>query len=90
MTDRFAALRSLPRPRDAVTVWLEVDPEGIHFLDAIFSSSDGTANVRREYRDEGHKSLFKLYVAPGCVPEAERLLRVAGRFITIGEVRAER
>ncbi|MBC7220840.1 hypothetical protein H5T55_05160 [Candidatus Bipolaricaulota bacterium] len=89
MGDRFAHLAHLPRPRDAVTMWVEMGPEAVHFLDAVFSAFDGIGNVRREYREQGATKLFKLYVAPGCVAEAERLLRSAARFVPIGEVWVE-
>lgn len=89
MGDRFASLALLPRPRDAVTMWVEMEAEAVHFLDAVFSAFDGIANVRREYREQGAKKLFKIYVAPGCILEAERLVRSAGRFVPIGEVEVE-
>lgn len=89
MADRFAALRALPRPGDAVTVWVETEPDAVHFLDAAFSAGPGLGNVRREYRDDGAKKLFKIYVAPGCVDDALQSLRRAARFVPIGEVRVE-
>lgn len=90
MTERFAALRGLPRPQEAITAWVETDPDAIHFLDAVFSAGPGLGNVRREYRDEGSRRLFKLFVAPGAEEEAWRTLRAAARFVRIGEVRVER
>jgi len=90
MGDRFASLALLPRPRDAVTMWVETGAEAVHFLDAVFSAFDGIGNVRRQYREEGAKKLFRIYVAPGCTAEAERLVRSAARFVPIGEVRVER
>ncbi|MFH1609533.1 MAG: hypothetical protein ABID40_02765 [Candidatus Bipolaricaulota bacterium] len=90
MADRFSALRTLPRPGDAVTVWVETDAEAVHFLDAAFSGLDGVANVRREYREDGARKLFKVYVAPGCLDDALRALRSAARFVAIGEVQVER
>ncbi|HAZ27955.1 TPA: hypothetical protein DCY67_05005 [Candidatus Acetothermia bacterium] len=89
MADRFAALRALPRPGDAVTVWVETDAEAVHFLDAAFSGLNGIANVRREYRDDGARKLFRVYVAPGCLDDVRRALRTAARFVTIGEVQVE-
>lgn len=90
MAERFAALRALPRPQDAVTVWVETDATAIHFLDAVFSAGPGLANVRREYRDEGPRRLFKVFVAPGGEADALRALRSAARFVRIGEVRIGR
>lgn len=89
MADRFAALRTIPRPGDAVAVWVETDAEAVHFLDAAFSGLNGVANVRREYREDGARKLFKVYVAPGCVDDALRALRHAARFVTIGEVQVD-
>lgn len=90
MADPFAALRTLPRPGDAVTVWVETDAEAVHFLDAAFSGLDGIANVRREYRDEGARKMFRIYVAPGQLDDALRALRFAARFVAIGEIQVER
>ncbi len=90
MGDRWAALRALPKPGDALTAWVDTDPEAIHFLDAVFATGPGLANVRREYRDEGGVRLFKLYLAPGAVDEALAVLRRASGYVRIGEVRVER
>lgn len=89
MADRFAPLRGLAPPADARAAWVDTDPEAIHFLDAIFATGEGLANVRREYREEGGRRLFKLYIAPGGEGEALRTLRRAGRYVRIGEVRLE-
>ncbi len=89
MADRFAPLRALTPPADAREAWVDTDPEAIHFLDAIFATGEGLANVRREYREEGGRRLFKLYIAPGGEEEALRTLRRAGRYVRIGEVRLE-
>lgn len=89
MADPFAALRSVPRPGDAITAWVETEPAAIHFLDAVFSSGSGEANVRREYRDVGGRRLFKVFVAPGCEAEVRRTLSRVARYVRIGEVRVE-
>lgn len=89
MGDRFAAVRSLPRPTDAITAWVEMEPEAVHFLDAVFSSGAGLANVRREYRDEPPRRMFKVFIAPGCVAEVRRTLVQAARYVRIGEVRVD-
>lgn len=90
MGDRWAALRALPKPGEALTAWVDTDPTAIHFLDAAFAAEPGLANVRREYRDEGGKRLFKLYLAPGAADEALAVLRRASQHVRIGEVRIER
>ncbi|QAA76295.1 MAG: hypothetical protein BIP78_0529 [Candidatus Bipolaricaulis sibiricus] len=89
MASRFAPLDRLPRPRDAITAWVETDPEAVHFLDAVFSAGPGLANVRREYRDEGTRQWFKVFIAPQSVDEALRTLRSAARYVRIGEVQIE-
>jgi len=94
MGNPFAALQALPRPADAVTMWVETDPDAIHFLDAVFAAGPGVGNVRREYRDEGPRRMFKLFVAPGqrtrrCAPSALRRGSSAwGRSGSSGEVGA--
>jgi len=89
MGDRFAVLRSLAWPNDAITAWVEMEPEAVHFLDAVFSSSSGLANVRREYRDEAPRRLFKLFIAPGCVDEVGRTLSRASQYVRIGEMKVD-
>ncbi len=89
MRDRFAPLRRLPRPPDAVTLWVEAEAEAVHFLDAAFGGLDELANVRREYREDGDRKLFRVYVAPGRLDEALRAVRTAARFVRIGEVQVE-
>ncbi len=90
MTPRFPSLRTLPRPEEAHVVWVELDEEGVHFLDAVFGAWDDLANVRREYKPEGGRKLFKIFVAPGCLDEALGVLRRAGKFVRVGEIRVER
>jgi len=53
----------------------------------MLMATDGLANVRREYREEGGRKLYKLYVAPGAVEEVLRLLERARRFAPVGETR---
>ncbi len=89
MGDRFAPLRSLPRPLDAITAWVELDPEAIHFLDAVFSAGEGLANVRREYRDDGARRWFKLFIAPGCVEEVRGTLARVAHYVPVGEMQVE-
>ncbi|MCD5408787.1 DUF4911 domain-containing protein [Candidatus Bipolaricaulota bacterium] len=66
---------------------METTDKALHFLDGILMATDGLANVRREYREEGGRKLFKVYVAPGAVEEVLRLLERARRFAPVGEVR---
>lgn len=89
MVDRFAGLASPDRPAAALTAWVEMEPEAVHFVDAVFSSGSGLANVRREYREEGARRWFKLFVAPGCVDEVRRMLVRTSRYVRIGEMRVE-
>lgn len=89
MSDRFVGVRSLARPADAITAWVEMEPEAVHFLDTVFSSGSGLANVRREYCDEGARRWFKVFIAPGCVEEVRRTLVRTARYVHIGEIRVE-
>ncbi|MGC9530362.1 MAG: hypothetical protein ACP5G2_07155 [Candidatus Bipolaricaulaceae bacterium] len=83
---RWGALRELPRPADAEVVWVETSDQALHFLDAVVLAADGLANVRREYRLEAGRKLFKVYVSPGGRPELTALLRRAGNYIPVGEI----
>lgn len=74
-------------PQDAEVIWVETTDKALHFLDGILMATDGLANVRREYREEEGRKLFKVYVAPGAVEEVLRLLERARRFAPVGEVR---
>ncbi|MEN3010467.1 MAG: hypothetical protein ABDI20_05750 [Candidatus Bipolaricaulaceae bacterium] len=89
MPERFAFLRSLPPPKEAHVLWVELDEEGLHFVDGIFGLHDGVANVRREYREVGGRKLFKIFVAPGCLSEALEVLERAKKFVRIGEIQVE-
>jgi len=68
-------------------LWVETTDQGLHFLDAVLMATDGLANVRREYREEGGRKLYKVFVCPQAVGEVVRLLRRAGEFVPVGEVR---
>lgn len=83
----FSRLRTLTPPRDAEVVWVETTDKALHFLDGMLMATDGLANVRREYRGEEGRKLFKLYVAPGAMEEVLRLLERARRFAPVGEIR---
>lgn len=86
----FDVLRRLKPPTDAEALWVEVSEKGLHFLDAVLMVTDGLANVRREYREVGGRKLFKVYIAPGQIPEVTRLITRARRFVPIGELQPER
>ncbi|RLE31552.1 hypothetical protein DRJ54_00055 [Candidatus Acetothermia bacterium] len=79
-------LRRLVPPGEAEVLWVEIADKDLHFLDGVLMVTDGLANVRREFREEGGRKLFKLYIAPGQLEEVRRLIVRAGRFVHIGEV----
>lgn len=81
--------KTSPPPREARVLWVETTDAGLHFLDAVLMATDGLANVRREYREEVGRKLYKVFVAPQAEEEVMRLLRRAGEFVPIGEVRLE-
>ena len=83
----FSRLRQLRPPQVAEVLWVETTDKALHFLDGMLMATDGLANVRREYREEGGRKLYKLYVAPGAVEEVLRLLERARRFAPVGETR---
>jgi len=85
----FSRLLQLRPPQDAEVLWVETTDKALHFLDGMLMATDGLANVRREYREEGGRKLYKLYVAPGEVEEVLRLLERARRFAPVGEVHVE-
>ncbi len=90
MNPQWESLRTLQPPPEAHVLWVEVNEEGVHFLDAAFGAWDDLVNVRREYKSEGGRTLFKIFVAPGCLDEALGVLDRARKFIPIGEIRVER
>ena len=54
---------------DALVYWLGTSEEEIHFIDAIISSYDGMAAVRRDFRIVDGCALYKVFVSPGMEDE---------------------
>ncbi|MBC7099185.1 hypothetical protein H5T52_08730 [Candidatus Bipolaricaulota bacterium] len=85
MRGRFRGLGA--PPADAAVIWVEATDKALHFIDGVLMATDGLANVRREYRVEGGRKLYKLYASPQGVEEVLALLSRAARYVPIGEVR---
>lgn len=88
MNDRFSGL-SLSPPPDATVIWVETTDEALHFVDGVLMATDGLANVRRKYRVEKGRKLYKLYVSPQGVEDVLTLLSRAARYVPIGEIHVE-
>ena len=53
----------------AVPYWIATNEEEIHFVDAILSAYDGLATVRREFKLQDGRAMYKVYVAEGMEDE---------------------
>ncbi len=89
MPERFPPLRKFAPPKKMAALWVEMDEEALHMVDGAFGMSDGVANVRREYREQGGRKFFKIYVAPGCLNEALEVLQRLREFVPLGEIIVE-
>lgn len=76
-------------PPDATVIWVETQDEALHFIDGVLMATDGLANVRRKYRVEKGRKLYKLYVSPQGVEDVLALLSRAAKYVPIGEIRVE-
>jgi|GEM_PF-950617 len=84
-------LDSLPGPpSDTWDIYVELEEEDLHFLDAIIQGYDGLANVRREYRAPDGYREFRIMVSPEFLQETIRLLRELRRYIFIGKIKVRR
>ncbi len=78
-----------PPPADSLEVYVELEEEDLHFLDAVIEGYDGIANVRREYREvEGNKE-FRILTSPGCLGPTIAVIRDLRRFIYVGRITVE-
>ncbi len=78
-----------PPPADSVEVYVELEEEDLHFLDAIIEGYDGVANVRREYRVvEGDKQ-FRILTSPSYLDRVIEIIRDLRRFIFVGRIIVE-
>ena len=87
MTNRFASLWALTPPPDAAVLWVETTDQALHFIDGLFMTTDGLANVRREYREDNGRKFYKLYVSPQGKDDVISLLKHAAKFAPVGELR---
>lgn len=86
---RLEVLRSLPPAEDPYLLWVEAEEASVYFIEAVLLWIDNIANVRREYRVEGGRTWFKMYVTKGGLEEVLDILRELKRFVYIGSVRVE-
>lgn len=78
-----------PPPKDSIEIYVELEEEDLHFLDAVIEGYDGIANARREYREvEGHKE-FRILTSPGYKGKTLEVIRDLRRFIFIGRITVE-
>jgi hypothetical protein len=61
-------------PSGTVVYWLATTEEEIHFIDAIVSAYDGLAGVRRDFKIEEGRSMYKVYVSAGMEEEFLELM----------------
>lgn len=79
-----------PIPRDTLELYVEMRERDIYFLETVFKGYDGIAHVRRDWYMKGGRRFVKIFVPPGLMDEALRVLEHAKRYIPIGEIRTER
>ncbi len=75
-----------PPPADTVEVYVELEEEDLHFLDAILEGYDGIANVRREYRVVDGDKQFRILTSPSCLDRTLEVIRDLRRFIFVGRI----
>jgi hypothetical protein len=63
--------------REAVVYWIATTEDEIHFIDAIVSAYDGLASVRRDFKLEEGRTMYKVYVSAGMEDE---FLELMGRL----------
>jgi hypothetical protein len=57
-----------------VVYWIGTSEEEIHFIDSIVSAYDGLASVRRDFKLEDGRALYKIYVSAGMEEEFAELM----------------
>jgi hypothetical protein len=77
-------------PSDSIEVYVELEEEDLHFLDAVLEGYDGIANVRREYRVVDGNKEFRIYTSPGCLDRTLSVIRDLRRFIFVGKITVEK
>lgn len=76
-------------PEDSIEVYVELEEEDLHFLDAIIEGYDGIANTRREYRVVEGRKEFRILTSPGYVDRTVSIIRDLRRFIFVGRISVE-
>lgn len=78
-----------PPPEDSVEIYVELEEEDLHLLDAVIEGYDGIANARREYREVGGHKEFRILTSPGYLEKSLEVIRDLRRFIFIGRITVE-
>ena len=76
-------------PEDSIEVYVELEEEDLHFLDAVIEGYDGIANARREYRVVKGRKEFRILTSPGYVDQTVSVIRDLRRFIFVGRIAVE-
>ncbi len=76
-------------PEDSIEVYVELEEEDLHFLDAVIEGYDGIANARREYRVVNGRKEFRILTSPGYVDQTVSVIRDLRRFIFVGRIAVE-
>jgi len=76
-------------PEDSVELYVELEEEDLHFLDAVIEGYDGIANVRREYRVRDGGKEFRILTSPGYLDFTVEIIRDLRRFLFVGKITVE-
>ncbi len=76
-------------PEDSIEVYVELEEEDLHFLDAVIEGYDGIANARREYRVVNGRKEFRILTSPGYVDQTVSVIRDLRCFIFVGRIAVE-
>ncbi|MFW6111560.1 MAG: hypothetical protein ACOC7Z_00920 [Candidatus Bipolaricaulota bacterium] len=76
-------------PEDSIELYVELEEEDLHFLDAVVEGYDGIANVRREYRVRDGGKEFRILTSPGYLDSTVSIIRDLRRFIFVGRIKIE-
>ncbi|MFB6290673.1 MAG: DUF4911 domain-containing protein [Candidatus Bipolaricaulia bacterium] len=87
--DRKSTEEIPPPPEDSIEVYVELEEEDLHFLDAVLEGYDGIANVRREYRVVDGAKEFRILTSPGYLEKTLSVIRDLRRFIFVGKITIE-
>lgn len=83
-------LSDLPPPaREALTVYVELPEQDVHFFDSALKAFDHKVNPRRDVKLINGKLYYKNYVAPDFWPEVQSLLETLREYVAIGDIVVE-